>query len=266
MLNRMNRYDTRRLAGAVVPLFLTLSVSALAADQGKVVPLSAENQKALALLGKGVVGKALPAHPIEDAGKFLDLQAGPHTFKIVAGKDQGKTQVETYSSLGAKNGSQHWKRTIGDQYDEFLTLSAGAGAKTAETEKEHGYRATFDPPMHEHLGIAPGESVNLESKLRVSTEKDPSKIKYTGKMNSKLTYVGAYQVTVPAGSFEAILVKLDVKIHVGPADVEDTQYTFFAKGVGKVAEIEALRIAAALIYHSQSKTAKVLVTHPSGEK
>jgi hypothetical protein len=264
MLDRMKLIDRRRLVGAVVPFFLILSASALAADEGKVVPLSAEDQKALALLGEGVVGKALPAQPIEDAGKFLDLKAGPHTFKIVAGKDQGKTQVETYSSLGAKNGSQHWKRTIGDQYDEFLTLSAGA--KTAETEKEHGYRATFDPPMHEHLGIAPGESVNIESKLRVSTEKNPDEIKYTGKMNSKITYLGAYQVKVPAGTFDAVLVKADVKLHVGPADVEDTQYTFFAQGVGKVAEIEALRISAALIYHSHSKTAKVLVSHPAAGK
>ncbi len=266
MLDHMKNFDARRLVGAVVPFFLLLSVSALAADQGKVVPLSAEDQKAVALLGEGVVGKALPAYPIEDAGKFLDLQAGPHTFRVVSGKDEGKLQVETYTSLGAKDGSQHWKRTIGDQYDEFLVLNTGAAGKTAETEKPHGYRAAFDPPMHEHLGIAPGESVNLESKLRVSTEKDPSKIKYTGKMNSKLTYVGAYQVTVPAGSFEAILVKLDVKIHVGPADVEDTQYTFFAKGVGKVAEIEALRVSAVLIYHSHDKTAKVLVTHPAAGK
>jgi hypothetical protein len=247
----------------VVPLFLILSVSVFAADQGKVVPLSAEEQKALALLGEGVVGKALPAYPIEDAGKFLDLQAGPHTFRIVSGKDKEKSQVETYTSLGAKDGSQQWKRTIGDQYDEFLSLGAGAAGKTAETEKQHGYRAAFDPPMHEHVGLAPGESVNIERRMRVSTENDPTDVKYTGKMNSTITYVGAYQVKVPAGTFEAILVKLDVKLHVGPADVEDTQYTFFAKGVGKVAEIEALRVSAALIYHSHSKTAKVLVTHPA---
>jgi len=263
MLDRMKLIDMRRLVGAVVPLFLILSVSALAADEGKVVPLSGEDRKALALLGEGVVGKALPAHPIEDVGKFLGLQEGAHTFKIVAGKDQGKSRVETYTSLGAKDGSQHWKRAIGDQYDEFLALKAGAIGKTAETEKEHGYRATFDPPMHEHVGLAPGESIDLESKLRISTEKDPSKIKYTGKMNSNVTYLGAYQVKVPAGTFEAILMKFDVAIHVGPAHVEDTQYTFFAKGVGKVAEIEALRVNATLLYHSHAKTAKVLVSHPA---
>jgi hypothetical protein len=102
--------------------------------------------------------------------------------------------------------------------------------------------------------------------MKVSTVKAPDHVKYTGKMATTLTYVGAYQVKVPAGSFDAVRVKVDVKLKVGPADVEDTQYTFFAKGVGKVAEIEALRVSAAMIYHSHSKTAKVLVTHPSGGK
>jgi hypothetical protein len=58
-----------------------------------------------------------------------------HTFRVVSGQDKGKMQVATYTSLGAKDGSQHWKRTIGDQYDEFLTLGAGATGKTAETAK-----------------------------------------------------------------------------------------------------------------------------------
>ncbi len=42
----------------------------------------------------------------------------------------------------------------------------------------------------------------------------------------------------------------------------DTLYTFFAKGVGKVAEIEATRISAALIYHSSTKVVKVLKSYP----
>ena len=81
-------------------------------------------------------------------------------------------------------------------------------------------------------------------------------------MKATATYVGAYEVTVPAGTFEAILLRIDAKIHVGPAKVEDTQYLFYAKGVGKVAEVEAQRIAAVLIYHSHSKTAKVLTSYP----
>ena len=39
-------------------------------------------------------------------------------------------------------------------------------------------------------------------------------------------------------------------------------YTFFAKGVGKVAEIESLNVSALLIYHSNQKIAKVLAEYP----
>jgi hypothetical protein len=70
-------------------------------------------------------------------------------------------------------------------------------------------------------------------------------------------------VHTPAGTFDAALIKTDVKIKVGPADVEDTQYTFYAEGVGKVAEVEAQRVSAVLVYHSKSKTAKVLIKAPS---
>ena len=41
------------------------------------------------------------------------------------------------------------------------------------------------------------------------------------------------------------------------------QYSFFAKGVGKIAEIESLRVSAILIYHSNEKTAKVLAEKPT---
>ena len=44
--------------------------------------------------------------------------------------------------------------------------------------------------------------------------------------------------------------------------MKDVQYSFFAKDVGKVAEIEALKVSAVLIYHSNDKTAKVLATKP----
>ena len=81
-------------------------------------------------------------------------------------------------------------------------------------------------------------------------------------MVAKLSYVGQYEVTVPAGTFPAVLARLEFDIKVGPASVTDTVYAFFSKGVGKVAEIEATRISAMLIYHSSSKVSKVLTKYP----
>jgi hypothetical protein len=81
-------------------------------------------------------------------------------------------------------------------------------------------------------------------------------------MNMEITYVGAYEVTTPAGTWPAILIKTDYTIKIGPAHVSDTMYVFFAKGIGKLAEIEATRVSALLIYHSTTKVAKILKSYP----
>ena len=222
-------------------------------------PCGARPRQDVALLGSGVVGKALPAPTLTDLSAYLNLGDGTWEFKIVSGKDKGKTQKETYK----KEGENRWVRQVGDEYLEHLTVGGAESiSKTAETAVSFGYRSTFAPGIHEAKILAPGQNIDIDSKLSVSTEKNPDKVKYTGTMKATVTYEGAYEVTVPAGTFETILMRIDAKIHVGPAKVEDTQYLFFAKNVGKVAEIEAQKIAAVLLYHSKDKTAKVLTAYP----
>jgi hypothetical protein len=57
-------------------------------------------------------------------------------------------------------------------------------------------------------------------------------------------------------------MRAEFDIKVGPAKVTDTAYTFYAKEVGKIAEIESTRVSAALVYHSSMKVAKVLAKYP----
>jgi hypothetical protein len=252
----MNLLRTTCRAAAASILLLSTPAGA---DEGKVIPLSDEIRKDLALLGEGVVGKALPAPIVTDVAQYRNLGGGTWEFQIVAGNDKGKTQRESYEN----ESGDRWVRHIGDEYLEYLDAGvAGGHAKVAEAALGFGYRSTFAPGIHEAKNFAPGESVDIDSKLSVSEEKNPDEVKYTGTMKATVSNEGAYEVTVLAGTIATVLMKNDVKIHVGPAKVEDTQYTFFAKGVGKVAEIEAQRIAAVLIYHSHSDTAKVLTSYP----
>ena len=85
-------------------------------------------------------------------------------------------------------------------------------------------------------------------------------------MSQVLTYEGAYNVKTPAGTFDAMLIRDDFKIHVGPANVDDLRYGLYVEGVGKVAGIERLHISALMIYHSKDSTPIVLVEHPSQAK
>ncbi len=61
---------------------------------------------------------------------------------------------------------------------------------------------------------------------------DNSSISAASTTKGTLTYKGVYEVTTPAGTFESVLLKTDLQTHVGPAQVEDTQYTFFAPALG----------------------------------
>lgn len=253
-----------RPAPAILALGLfVLLQPAGAKSAGTVIPLPDEDRKALSLLGDGVMGKALPAEPLSDFTKTLGLGPGEWKFQITSGDDKGKTQVETYTNLGKDGSKERWRRTIGKEYWEFFETNPGSAlVKTAETDLEFGYQSGFDPPFVVHPAIPPGESVTSESKLEVSTQKNPKDIKYTGTAKAKLTYVGAYEVHTPAGSFPSMLIRTDYEIHVGPAKVSDVSYMLFSEGVGKVAEIEALRVSAVLVYHSDTKVGKVLTSHP----
>ena len=51
---------------------------------------------------------------------------------------------------------------------------------------------------------------------------------------------------------------MDYKGKVGPADVDDTQYRFFAEDVGMVASVDKLDVSALLVYHDHSMTGKLL--------
>ena len=112
------------------------------------------------------------------------------------------------------------------------------------------------------FSVSPGESRQSTIAVKVYDLSEPDNLKYQGSLDVTYSYLGAYAVTVPAGSWDAALVKWTFKGKVGPARIEDTQYRFAVADVGMLARIEAKNISAMLIYHDDSKSAKVLVTQP----
>ena len=84
---------------------------------------------------------------------------------------------------------------------------------------------------------------------------------HSGNLELTYTYVGAYRITVPAGTFDASLFKWHYKGKVGPASIDDAIYRFFAPGVGPVARIELKHISAFIIYSDNEKRGTVLTAH-----
>jgi hypothetical protein len=102
-------------------------------------------------------------------------------------------------------------------------------------------------------GVEPGEPQVSESTVSVYDLHAPSDLKYTGKL--QITYIdkGAYEVTVPSGTFEARLISINYVGKVGPAHVSATSIAFYAKGIGRVAYIRRNHISAFLVYNKTTQ-------------
>ncbi len=123
----------------------------------------------------------------------------------------------------------------------------------------HGVIVVTTPPNPFVVqGMQPGESRAFTQSVAVDYLDDPSRLDYSGTMQGTLTYVGTYRVTVPAGTYDAVLLRTKCEGTVGPAHTTDTAYYFFAPGTGVVAMISQEDVEAFWIIHLDTKSGKVL--------
>src|SRR5262249_3784666 len=115
---------------------------------------------------------------------------------------------------------------------------------------------------------------NFDGRMDVYSVNNPAIKWYTGRIRATTVYAGVYRVSTPAGVFRAALIKTEYQIDIfAVVSVRDTLYTFYAEGVGKVAEAEHRRIAAMGLglglFNTDTKIGKLLVSYapvsrPSG--
>ena len=206
----------------------------------------------------------MPALPITDVQEYLNLGPGTWKYKILSGgKAGGEVRHEQYAEMPAEGTTKVWKRTVGEEFVEYIHIQSDHDfGKHLEDDLDVGYSSRFLPGVVWLHKTQAGQTRTIESKIEAFKTGNPKKISFHGKMTSKVSYVGVYEVKTPAGTWPAILVRAEFDIHVGPAKVSDTAYMFFAKGVGKIAEIEATRVSAVLVYHSNTKVVKILTEYP----
>src|SRR2546425_12033890 len=101
----------------------------------------------------------------------------------------------------------------------------------------------------------------FDGRMDVYSSSNPAMKWYTGRIRATTVYAGVYRATTPAGAFSAVLIRPDYQIDIlGVVSVSDTLYTFYADGVGKVAEAEHRRISAMGLFSTDTKVGKVLVS------
>lgn len=250
---------------SVVAALLTAAIAfkpaTVLAQAGAVVPLPAQMQAAAQQYLPGVVGQPVPAFTIDPA--LASLSAGTRQYQIVSGPNAGTTEQHVIAPLAGDTTGTKWRYTIGDR-SVYLQLQPGQSLNVvSEQDGDQGVATQYSPPEPLLIaGMNAGDSKSVTLKVNVYDLSDPSDLEHQGSLDVTLTYVGAYQVTVPAGTYDAALLKWAFNGKIGPATVEDIQARFVAPNVGMVAAAEKRDVAAFLIYNDNTKVGKVLAQQP----
>ncbi|QSA96541.1 hypothetical protein [Methylococcus sp. EFPC2] len=211
-------------------------------------------------LGRGVVGAEIDAPVIDEPGRYFPLATTAKSFRIVRGPQVGKPQRYRIFQTPLQSDWAGWRYEAGDDEVGYLQR-LGDGSLAISGVEDHRTRAVtrYDPP--EPLlpkAIAPGERRRIRMAVNVYSAGDLSEVIHRGVLTVDYHYLGACRLVVPAGRFDAIVVKSTFSGRVGPARLEDTQYRFFAAGIGLLASIESRHVSAFWIYQSDEESAKVL--------
>jgi hypothetical protein len=265
----MNFTNTDGLRSQPLTSLMSLTFVALllaagsARAQGIVLPLPPADQQIIsAQLGAGVVGNALPSSPIGDASTYFPLQERASTYQVTAGSNAGNTQTLGLIKTHRPNGGVAWRFQMSPSLTGFIRQTpAGDLVMPAVNDPGEGVVVVTTPANpFVPQGMQPGETRSYSQQVSVNYLDDPTDQRYSGNLNGTYTYVGTYQVTVPAGTYPAVLFRIKCEGKVGPAHTQNTAYNFFAPGVGMVAMIMQEDVSAFWIYNIDTTTGKVLMS------
>lgn len=246
---------------AVIVMF-SGAASSYAADQR--VSLTPQIRKKVAPLGGSVMGEPLPARAIEDPSKLYHLQAGSWKYRITYGTDKGKLQTVRVERADGSDSGSTWKLEVGHKDIQQLRVTLQHEVeKLSQVDLASERLVVYRPALVLTPGIRPGETKSVKTEVTSHRTDSPDEREYKGSLDYKTTYVGAYRVNTPAGSFDAKLLIHRYDMSIGPATVEYESYAFYADEVGKVAEVVREKVRALLLYRRTSETAKVLVEAPA---
>ena len=251
------------MRSSVVVAVLVSAVCVHGVAHAQVLPLPADDQKRITkLLGDGIVGQALASAPIADPSVYFPLIERTRVFNVTSGKNAGQQQTLHVAKGQRPNGNPAWRFEMSPSLFGFINKSDGGDLNMpAVSDTSEGVVVVTTPANPFVLtGMQPGETRSLAQKVSVNYLDDPTDQRYSGSLSGTYTYVGTYQLTVPAGMYPAILMRVNLSGKIGPAHTDDTAYYFFAPNIGVVAMISQEDVEAFWIIHIDSSTGKVLAS------
>lgn len=242
---------------------LLVGAALAAASDAPVVPLPADLRDALSPLGAGVVGQALPAAPIENPARLFHLTPGRWTYRVVAGANKGQTQTVQIERIDPTDRGADWRLVDGAGIQELRETTTQEVVKVAQEDTDSDRTIVYRPGLVLDPRMAAGEPKTVKARLATYEQGRLDRVEYEGSLEYTTRYVGAYRVTVPAGSFDARLLEHAYEMKIGPATAQHRSFVFYADEVGRVAEVSREKVSALIVYNRSSLTARVLVAPPT---
>jgi hypothetical protein len=259
--------DTGKVRGSITQVAIALCAialfSSIARAEDVLLPLPAEDQKAIATrLGPNVVGDPVPSKPIGDPLMLFPFHNERIAYRFTSGKNTGKSQTVTLTRVEHPNKKVVWRMQLTPSLVAFLTQGPDGDIDMPAVEETEEGALVIVTPGNPWLpkDMKPGETKSYSQKVSVRYVDDLEDEEYSGKLKTDYTYLGAFRVSVPAGTFDAILLRTKVDGKVGPAHTRGTSYSFFAPGVGLIAAILQQKVSAFWIYNVDTAGGKVLVS------
>ena len=212
--------------------------------------------------------RKLPDITIDDASVYFPLNDGHYEYEVFDYSTHALSRDSENQRLILANSSPpRWQREASNQIiEEWQRSGDGAIRMTAKIATEPGYRVELNPSLDIPTRIAPQQQWQRESTLKAYPLDEPDRPAYTGTLKAHLRYVGHYELQTPAGTFPAILLSEEYHAQIGLLDIHSKRYRFYSAHIGKVAEIEGLRVSTPVFYKSENRLAKVLVNYRGQQK
>lgn len=225
--------------------------------------LDKEEQRLLdRALGQGVVGSPVAAPRLDDPAALLAPATRTMTYRLLDAEHSNQPEIHQIAASPAPAGNRLWQHRLGErEVRRLVELDDGSLAVSGVDDFGDGVAARYSPPRPFLVkGMLPGEQREASLNVQAFDLEQSDRLLYSGLLKVSVAYLGAYQVTVPAGRYDAALVRYIAHGTIGPADVDTTQYVFLGRGTGIVASVESREVSAFTVYHRSERVAAVLAS------
>ena len=208
----------------------------------------------------------ISAEVLDEPRALLAPDEMPHAFRVIPETGPESEETHRFVGIGETPERTRFEYHLNASESQLMSLSEGQGVVIeGAIDRKEGVKTEFQPPKPLiPQSLSPGQSLSAVTKVRVLELTHLEKVRHSGELHLTLTHLGSFHVKVPSGEYGTVLVRLDSRGKIGPAEIDHRQYYFFAEDTGLVAFLEVRRVSAFGIYEKKDQSGLVLIREGEG--